>query len=140
MKTWIVIGAVLLAAALLEEWFRLVAQNHPWRVGIVGAIVFAVLGLAVLVFSGRAGTIAVGLLFGSWAIGLIAGLDDRDHQLGDYCRYGAASQEQIEFCMARANTNEIDERDTPAARFSRGETDECGPGSGPYCAAVARER
>lgn len=139
-RTWVVLGAVVLAAALLEDVIRLEAQNHPWRVAIVGGVVFLVIGLALVVFPARAAIAAAAFLFGAWAIGLVAGLDDRDHELGDYCRYGASSQAEIDDCMERVDTDEIAELDTPAARFARGETNVCGPGSGRYCAAAARGR
>lgn len=139
MRTWLVIGATLIAAALLEERIRLVSQNHPWWVAIVGGIALLVGAAVVFLFPNRALILAGGLLFGAWAIGLIAGLDDRDHELGYYCRYGAGSDAELDACMGRVNTDEIAELDTPAARFARGETIECGPGSGPYCAAAARD-
>ena len=137
---WVVLGVSLLAAALFEEWIRLHAQNHPWRVGIIGGIALLVTGI-VLLFAGRGILmVAAVFVFGGWLIGLISGLDDRDHELGDYCRYGARSQAEIDSCMKRINTDEIAELDTPAARFSRGETNRCGRGSGPHCAEAARSR
>ena len=139
VRSWLVIGAALLAAGLAEEWIRLAAQNHPWRVGIVGGIVLLAAGLVALVVPGRTLVVAVALLFGSWGIGLISGLDDRDHELGYYCRYGARSSAELDACMERINTDEIEALDTPAARFARGETIVCGRGSGPYCSAAARD-
>jgi hypothetical protein len=134
-----VIGAVLIGAGLLEGVFELHAQNHPWRVGILGGVALLLTGLVLLVFPSRTLKITAVLLFGSWGIGYIAGLDARDHELGYYCRYGAASQAELDACMKRINTDEIDELDTPAARFARGETHECGRGSGPFCAEAARD-
>jgi hypothetical protein len=134
-----VVGAALVAGALIEEWVRLAAQNHPWRVGIVGGTALVAIGVVLLVVPGRAFTAAAALLLGAFGFGLVAGLDDRDHELGYYCRYGARSDAELDDCMKRVNTDEIAKLDTPAARFARGETSVCGRGSGPYCPAAARE-
>jgi hypothetical protein len=136
---WVVVFVTIVVAALLEDWIRLEAQNHPVRVGVVGGVALLIAGLALFVASSRFATVAAAFVFGAWAIGLIAGLDDRDHKLGYYCRYGADSQAQLDDCMARVNTDAIDKLDTPAARFARGETSVCGPGSGRYCAEAARD-
>lgn len=136
---WLVLGAALVGAALLEEWIRLQAQNHPVRVGVVGGIALAVAGIVLFLASSRPLVVVAALVFGAWALGLVSGLDDRDHQLGYYCRYGAASQAELDRCMKRVDTDEIDALDTPAARFARGETSVCGPTAGPYCAAAARD-
>lgn len=139
MIGWIFLGASLLAAALLEQWIELVAQNHPWRVGLVGGIALLLTGLVLFLYPSR-GLIGVAVfLFGAWAIGLVAGLDARDHELGYYCRYDASTQAELDACMKRINTDEIAELNTPAAQFARGETLDCGRGSGPYCAAAARD-
>lgn len=133
-------GATLVAAGLLEDWIRLEAQNHPVRVGVVGGVALLVTLVVLLLASSRTLVVAAALVFGAWGLGLVSGLDDRDHELGDYCRYGAASRAELDRCMRRIDTDEIGELDTPAARFSRGETNDCGPASGPYCAAAARGR
>jgi hypothetical protein len=139
MKGWLVIGAAVLAGVLIEETVSLEAQNHPWRVGAVGGVALLAAALVLFVFPSRVLIGAAALVFGAWAIGLVAGLDARDHELGYYCRYGAASRAELDACMKRVDTEEIAELDTPAARFARGETSDCGPGSGPYCAEAARE-
>ena len=139
MIGWLAVGASLLAAALLEEWIRLATQNHPVRVGVVGGVALLLALMVLFVASSRTLNLATAFVFGAWAIGLIQGLDDRDHTLGYYCRYGAATQTELDGCMKRANTDEIDQLDTPAARFARGETSECGRESGPFCAAAAHE-
>lgn len=138
-KRWLLLGASLLVAVLIEDEVRLEAQNHPWRVGIAGGVAGLAAALVLFVLPSRLLIGAAAFLFGAWAFGLISGLDDRDHQLGYYCRYGAATQAELDACMKRINTEEIDKLDTPAARFSRGETSVCGPGSGPYCPAAARK-
>jgi hypothetical protein len=137
---WVVIVAGILAAALFEEWVAIKAQNHPWRVGIVGGIALVPTGLVLLLFPQRRLMALAAVVFGAWGIGMVSGLDARDHELGDYCRYGAASQAELDACMKRVDTHEIEELDTPAARFARGETNVCGPSSGRYCAEVARDR
>jgi hypothetical protein len=134
---WLFVFASLVAGAFLEDWVRLATQNHPVRVGVVGGVALLVALMVLFVASSRALTLAVAFLFGAWGIGLVAGLDDRDHMLGYYCRYGADSRAQLEGCMKHVNTDDIDALDTPAARFARGETSTCGAGSGPYCAEAA---
>ena len=136
---WVGIFAVILAGALMEEVVALWTQNHPWRVAIAGGIALVPTLLVLLVFPSRLLIVTAVLVFGSWGIGYVSGLDARDHELGYYCRYGASTQDELDGCMKRINTDEIDELDTPAARFARGETHECGRGSGPFCAEAARD-
>ena len=139
MQRWLAIGAAAIAAGLLEEAIRLAAQNHPWRVGIVGGVALLVAGLVLLLFPSRTLIVAAAFLFGAWGVGLVVALDDRDHELGYYCRYGAQSRAELDACMRSVDTDEIDRLDTPAARFARGETTVCGPGSGPFCRGAARD-
>lgn len=54
-------------------------------------------------------------------------------ELYDYCAYGSVSQAQLQGCMEHVTLSHIDELETPAARFARAATGECGIGSGPYC-------
>ena len=130
---------LLLGGALFEQWVDLAAQNHPWRVAIVGTIVL-VLGGAVLFLFPSGPLIAIGaVLAGAWAIGIVAALDARDHELGYYCKYDAKSQAELDECMSSVTTDDIEKLDTPAARFARGETLECRRGSGPYCADAAED-
>jgi hypothetical protein len=137
---WKVAAVVaLIAAALLEEWIALVAQNHPARVGILLGVGLLVAGGAWLL-GAHTTLIVVGFLLAGGVIGWIQGLDARDHELGDYCRYGARNEAELDHCMAHVTTDEIDGLDTPAAEFAREATNECGRGSGPYCAEVAKER
>ncbi|HEX8053363.1 MAG TPA: hypothetical protein VF517_10245 [Thermoleophilaceae bacterium] len=136
---WIVIGVVLLLAALFEVWVELIAQNHPWRVAIVGGVVFLLVGAILFLWpSGPLITLTL-LLAGAWAWALVAGLDARDHELGYYCRYGAQTQTELDRCMSSINTDEIEELDTPAARFAVGVRTECGPGSGRFCREAAKD-
>ena len=131
--------AAVVAAALFEQWIALVAQNHPTRVAILLGVGLLVVGAAWLLQS-RATLVVVGFLLAGGVIGWIEGLDARDHELGDYCKYGARNEAELDDCMADVTTDDIDELDTPAAEFARESTNDCGRGSGPYCAEVARER
>src|SRR5687768_518028 len=127
------------AAFVLEEWVAVVAQNHPARVGILLGIGLVVAAGAWLAGS-RLTLIVVGFLLAGGVIGWIQGLDARDHELGDYCKYGARNEAELDHCMKTVTTSDIDELDTPAAEFARGSTDDCGRGSGPYCAEAVRGR
>ena len=135
----VAIGAGIVVVALFEGWVELAAQNHPWRVAIVGAVVFAAVGLALFLLPSGP-LIAVTLcLAGGWAVGLIAGVDAREKEVSYYCKYGAESQAALDDCMSSVNTDDIAELDTPAARFARGETFECGHASGRFCREAAKE-
>jgi hypothetical protein len=71
-------------------------------------------------------------------LGLGAGLRGRDYYLRLYCDYGAQSAAQHAGCMSHVTTDDINELDTQAARFARGETSECLEDSGPYCEDAAQ--
>ena len=51
----------------------------------------------------------------------------------DYCSYGAVSEAQLEGCIEHVSVEDIDELDTNAAEFARGELDDCRPDAGPFC-------
>jgi hypothetical protein len=130
---------LILLAGIFEMWIELVAQNHPWGVGIVGGVLLAVLALVVFLYPSGWLKLGLAILAGGWAFALVAGLDSREKELSYYCRYGAQSQAQLDGCMASVNTHDIQELDTPAARFAYGETTDCGRGSGPFCPAAAKD-
>lgn len=51
-----------------------------------------------------------------------------------YCSYGAVSQAQLDGCVDHVSASTIDERDTNAAKFSRGEIEGCYRyDAGPFC-------
>lgn len=135
MWPWVLILALALVDALIAEAVRPLAANHPWRVLILlaGASVMG-FGLSLTMAGARSlMTGALVLVFAGCAWGLISGWDDRDNYLQPYCRYGAASTAELERCLARTRSDDIDRLDTPAARFARGETTECGRDAGPLC-------
>ncbi|HEX8645653.1 MAG TPA: hypothetical protein VF715_02055 [Thermoleophilaceae bacterium] len=140
MRSTFAVFVVAFVGYVVEDLVRQVAENHPLGVGIVGAVAVLLLAAIVFLLAPNAWMAAVALVAGAWFIGLVAGLDARDNELGDYCRYGARSAGELDRCMSSVTTDEIGELDTPAARFARGWTDVCGQGSGPYCAEVARHR
>jgi hypothetical protein len=128
----------IVIAYVFGEYLKLIAENHPWRVGVPVALA-ALIGAALWFLAGRTTWVIVTATFILGSVyGLVAGLDARDHDLGDYCKYGAQSQAQLDGCMGHVTTDDIDRLHTPAARFARGETSECGRGSGPYCAEAAK--
>jgi hypothetical protein len=134
----LVVGAAIVAALVFQEYVRIVAENHPWRVGILLAVAAAIGAGIWLLSSSRAWPMAAGILLVAVGYGLVAGVDARDHELGHYCRYGAKSQAQLDGCMSHVTTDDIDKLHTRAADFARGWTSECAAGSGPYCAEAAR--
>ena len=135
----VAVGVAIVAVALFERWVELAAQNHPWRVAIVGAVVFGVVGLVLFLWPSGPLIAATLCLAGGWCFGLITGLDAREKEVSWYCKYGAQSKAALDDCMSSVNTDDIAELDTPAARFARGETFECGPASGRYCREAAED-
>lgn len=138
MRTKLIIAAAVIPAWVLQGYLRIVAENHPWRIAIVLAFA-ALLGAGVwLLTSGSHWPMVAGIFVLGVVYGLVAGLDARDHELGSYCKYGAQTKAQLDGCMSHVTTDDIAKLDTRAARFARGETSECGAGSGPYCAEAAK--
>jgi hypothetical protein len=114
------------------------AENHPVRTGAVLALLLIPAGLVWLVSDG-AGMFAVSMIFiAGLGWGWIEGWDNQDNYIDPYCRYGAQSKKQLDSCKAHVNSEEIDKLDTPAAKFALGVIDECGRGSGPYCAEASK--
>jgi len=66
------------------------------------------------------------------AAGCAGTLDSRD-PIADYCAYGAVSEAQLAGCESHVEESDIDELDTNAAEYSRGELDECLDDAGPFC-------
>lgn len=56
-----------------------------------------------------------------------------------YCQYGSVSTAQMEGCYFHVHLGEIESRDTNAAKWARGELDECLKDAGPYCGTSYRE-
>jgi hypothetical protein len=127
MSAKLLAGAVLVAALVLSAYLSQLVQgpseNHPWVVTIVLLCVAAVAGVVWLVLPGggwqAAWATAAVFLLGGCGFGLVAGWDARDNYLTPYCEYGAKSQAQIDRCLSDVNTEDVDELDTPAARFAR---------------------
>jgi hypothetical protein len=64
------------------------------------------------------------------ALGLGACGED---EVSAYCHYGAVSEAQLNGCIDHVGTEQIDRLDTNAARYARGELDECLADAGPFC-------
>jgi hypothetical protein len=62
----------------------------------------------------------------------------RDNYVRPYCLYGAQSHAQLDGCMSHVTSDDINDLDTPAAQFGRGETSDCLEDSGPYCADASK--
>jgi hypothetical protein len=75
--------------------------------------------------------VAIVLVAAVWGVG--AGASGRDNYLRAYCEYGSRSAAQLAGCMRHVNTDDINKRDTQAARFARGENSNCLADAGPYC-------
>jgi len=53
----------------------------------------------------------------------------------DYCAYGAVSQAQLDGCIDHVTPQTVDDYDTNAAEYARGELEECLGDAGPFCEA-----
>ncbi|HEX8743607.1 MAG TPA: hypothetical protein VF712_10780 [Thermoleophilaceae bacterium] len=51
----------------------------------------------------------------------------------DYCSYGAVSDAQLDGCVDHVTEDQVDALDTNAARYARGELQECLEDAGPFC-------
>jgi hypothetical protein len=65
------------------------------------------------------------------AVGLIA--CGGGTSVARYCEYGAVSQAQLDGCESHVTADEIDARDTNAARYAKGKLNSCEADSGPFC-------
>jgi len=50
-----------------------------------------------------------------------------------YCSYGAVSERQLAGCIDHVTENDFGDLNTEAARYGRGEIDECMADAGPFC-------
>jgi hypothetical protein len=66
-------------------------------------------------------------------VGWQAGSAIRSHEITYYCSYGTVSRAQVAECEERVSSSYIDSLHTNAARFARGELEECLGDSGPFC-------
>ncbi len=78
------------------------------------------------------------ILAGFGVYGFIDGKSARDHYVLPYCMYGARSQAQLDGCMSHVTSEEINDLETQAARFARGDTSDCLSDSGPFCEDAAK--
>src|SRR3954447_9458146 len=157
---------VLYGAAVVGGWFlstRVVsprAENYPAE---TAAVLIAAGGVVYLVFQAdkrrmRGREDATEFMFASVSplvaalspafiivavlciFGWVQGDQSRTSYLGVYCKYGAVSRAQLNGCMKHVNSDDIDDLETPAARFARGELDECATDSGPFCGEAAAQK
>jgi hypothetical protein len=85
--------------------------------------------------------VAVAIALGFGTYGILSARDSSRQVVAEYCAYGAVSQAQLEGCKDHVGFSDVEEANTPAARFALGsEEEECGSGSGPFCQAVSRRR
>jgi hypothetical protein len=61
------------------------------------------------------------------------GSESEDDVIGDYCAYGAVSHAQLDGCVDHVTTDQVDDLDTNAAEYARGELDRCLEDAGPFC-------
>lgn len=150
---------VAIIGAIVGGWFlydvvRTGAETDPWSVGVLLA---AACGTAAGFWywqdwrdrkargSGdyshdpdRSWVAPVAIVGVLAVLGFIGGLSTRDGYIRLYCLYGSVSAAQLDGCMGHVNSDEINGRDTQAARFARGETSECLNDAGPYCADASK--
>ena len=137
---WLILPA-LGGALVLEIWIAPRAENHPWVVFAALAVVaLLTLPAAYLLLEGTTWLAVVTILLGGLGWGLVEGWDARDNYIGPYCEYGARTQNELDRCLDRVNSDEIDNLDTPPAQFARGETTTCGRGAGPFCRGEATSK
>lgn len=80
--------------------------------------------------------VAIVATLAAW--GFFGGNNARNHYVRPYCLYGAKSQAQLDGCMSHVTSEEINDLDTQAARFGRGDTSDCLDDSGPFCADASK--
>ncbi len=71
-------------------------------------------------------------------VGLQGSNSARNHYVRPYCLYGAKSQAQLDGCMSHVTNDDINNLDTQAARFGRGDTSNCLADAGPFCADASK--
>lgn len=76
-----------------------------------------------------------GVLYCVALVGLVAALQGCASRstVEAYCSYGAVSQEQLDGCVSHVTEEVVDGYDTNAARYARGEIDDCRADAGPFC-------
>ncbi len=141
----LVIGGFYLWAGSINDWAVALGLRHPGKTAATMAAV-AIAGAAYwygyLDQQASPWLIGAGLAWALFALGVYNGYEGRDggSYIGDYCAYGSVSQAQRNRCIESVSEQDVDEARTEAGRFARGETEECGAESGPYCSKVASER
>jgi hypothetical protein len=53
--------------------------------------------------------------------------------VGDYCRYGAVSEAQLDGCLSHVTEDEVRSRQTHASQYAFGDLDECLSDAGRFC-------
>jgi hypothetical protein len=53
--------------------------------------------------------------------------------VGDYCSYGAVSEAQLEGCVEHVTPEVVENYNTNAARYAKGELNACLADAGPFC-------
>jgi hypothetical protein len=149
---WAVVAiAVCAVGSVLMGVFQLSAENHPWgTVMVIGAAALAALAIVAGVERLAGGsvtapvaiTIAPGIVILIFALaGAFAGQQVHDTgELHDYCYYGSVSDAEVTGCLSHVTTAHIDQLDTNAARFAKGDINRCLDDAGPYCAQALDER
>lgn len=133
----------------VADWIDNVGERRPWMaIAIaVGFVTVILAALALMRYRDSTDSLIntrgalpallwVGLFVASPAV---RSFDAHQHgALADYCRYGVVSEAQFEGCMRHASRATVARSGSNAARFARGEIEDCRPDAGPFCAqAVA---
>lgn len=162
-----IIGAFAVVLFIEEEttqWFDTRSAGQAYVLGFAAfllgvALIFAgllgVLGLELVPYfpaifralrplvSGavrRAFVGAVGIVLVVTGGDLIGQPDFHDRLRWDYCSYGSVSEAQRQGCEERVDVSAIRRLDTSAARFARGELNDCLADSGPFCQTAVGAR
>lgn len=138
------VGALIVGYYCLN-WIMDIGERRPWRaVGVASALTVVSIGAIALVrYRDRADSLlavkgAVPLfVWVAFFAGYPALTSFSAHQhgfLADYCNYGVVSKAQFEGCMHHASEATIESSNSHAARFARGELQDCLSDAGPFCA------
>ena len=130
--SYVILGISIVVGVVIEDLVDGPAANHPWTWAIlIGIVALVVLGGAWLVDARLVLTVAL-VPLGAATWGLFSGWDDRDNYLTPYCAYSAKTQDQVDSCLANTSVEEVDETNSRAGRYARGEV-QCGRDAGPLC-------
>jgi hypothetical protein len=81
---------------------------------------------AVVLACAAVALLAVGFAAGSWD-------PPASKKVEAYCKYGAVSQAQLDGCIDHLTDDDVDSRNTRAAKYAKGTLRTCMDDAGPFC-------